>query len=401
MKKRLGELLVEAGLITEKMVDEALVKKKTEQKLGDYLVEQGLVVEDMLYSHLSRQLQIPLFSLQEIEVDVRILDKIPRKILLQAHAFPVELTGSLLSVAMSDPLDDNALALLNEHADYDVTPVLATKSDISDYLGKYYNIDHSLSDLFGDRTYVGDDMTDLQVADLFYALLHIESHLQIVISESMGITKIIEKNISKISETDAKYILGYLKKVVGYTDNKSNYTHQFNLSNGEIITVKLSVLRNHKDTHFWIYCSLSEMKNVADFYQNMKLLDLQEPGIYVLHNPKFQYSDALIGSILGLHTSGTKVLLHTEDSEITIPGVTKLSTSISNLPNFIDFAEVFVLDYGWEITDITALIRLLKAKKKIVLHVPFGTRDAFHLYLEHLGLANLLEPFVVSHVFLD
>ena len=115
-KKRLGELLVDAGVVSTKMIDDALQKKKEGQKLGDYLVENGLVVESILFEQLSKQLKIPLYNLQETDINVNVLDKIPRNILVEVSAFPVELTGSLLSVAMSDPLDDISLKKLSEIA---------------------------------------------------------------------------------------------------------------------------------------------------------------------------------------------------------------------------------------------------------------------------------------------
>lgn len=71
LRKRLGDLLVEEGIITESQVEQALAaQKSTGRKLGDALIELGFLSEQQMLSFLSQQLAIPLIDLSRANVDV-------------------------------------------------------------------------------------------------------------------------------------------------------------------------------------------------------------------------------------------------------------------------------------------------------------------------------------------
>jgi len=77
-KKRLGEMLVEAGLLSEEQLKAALAEDaKSGLKLGQYLIRQGIVSEGLIIDMLSRQLDIEKYHPDGFPVDLRLADTIP------------------------------------------------------------------------------------------------------------------------------------------------------------------------------------------------------------------------------------------------------------------------------------------------------------------------------------
>ena len=397
IKKRLGELLVDAGVVSTKMIDEALHKKKEGQKLGDYLVENGLVVESILFEQLSTQLQIPLYNLQETDIDVSVLDKIPRDVLIEVGAFPLELTGSLLSVAMSDPLDDAALQKLAENCSYDISPVLATKTDITDYISKYYTLDYSMRNLFGEAA-TFDDLNDRQISDMFYSILRKHSTLRIISTESKNSFTLKNTNVEELSSNDTQYIMNFLKKVVGYSAEGNTFEHTLYATDGASIFIKLSVIHKTNQDEFWLHSTFIESMQETNVRENQALSILKEPGIYVLYN--YHYSK-LTDYMDALHTYSkgeNRLLLMTNDVSLMNSGVDTINTSLDNISDYLNFADTFVVDAIWDLTTVDAVLKLLKAQKKVVLHVPFLDEKSLQNYLNVNNLYEILSPFIVESI---
>jgi len=77
-KVRIGDLLVQGGVITEEQLMASLAKQKESgQKLGKVLVESGLIDEDQFLSFLSQQLEIPFVDLKRFNFDVTLIQQLP------------------------------------------------------------------------------------------------------------------------------------------------------------------------------------------------------------------------------------------------------------------------------------------------------------------------------------
>ena len=111
-KIRLGDLLVEAGSITQEQLMSALEKqKKTGMKLGVTLVDEGVITEDDIAEALGRQLGIEIVDLQNINVDKAVTQLVPVNILKKYTMIPFafsEKNKNVLRVAMENPLDTYA-----------------------------------------------------------------------------------------------------------------------------------------------------------------------------------------------------------------------------------------------------------------------------------------------------
>ena len=109
-KKRLGEMLVEAGILTEEQLRRAVAEhRKAGLKLGQYLSRQGVVNENQIVDTLSRQLKIEKYHPDRYPIDVGLARLIPIETAQKLQVAPLWKKGRLLAVATTDPLDINAL----------------------------------------------------------------------------------------------------------------------------------------------------------------------------------------------------------------------------------------------------------------------------------------------------
>lgn len=141
-KIRLGDLLVESGLITPEQLSEALVKqKKKNMKLGETLVDEGIITENDIANALSRQLNLEIVDLQNISIDSAVAKLVPVNLLKKYTMFPyayAENNKNVLMVAMENPLDTYAQEDISIVTNYQVQPVVATTRSIMLAIDKYH-----------------------------------------------------------------------------------------------------------------------------------------------------------------------------------------------------------------------------------------------------------------------
>ncbi len=105
-KVRIGDLLVQNGVITEDQLKSALDKQKEMGlKLGRVLVHLGYVEEDQFLSFLSQQLEIPFVDLKRFQFDVELIQRLPENYARRHRAIVLQETPKGLLVGMADPMD--------------------------------------------------------------------------------------------------------------------------------------------------------------------------------------------------------------------------------------------------------------------------------------------------------
>jgi hypothetical protein len=144
---RLGQLLVDARLITAAALDEVLVAQRTDgRRLGALLIERGLINETQLTQILSHQLSVPWVSLLHIEFSRQLLNLVPRDVadrfcLVPIYVRHVRNQGDTLYVAMEDPTNEEGLRACREHAGLPVRSMIAPPTDIRSAIRVYYGVD--------------------------------------------------------------------------------------------------------------------------------------------------------------------------------------------------------------------------------------------------------------------
>ncbi|WP_027409473.1 GspE/PulE family protein [Anoxybacteroides tepidamans] len=145
-RKRLGDLLVEAGLITERQLEEALEQKAPGQKLGDALLQRGYITEQQLIEVLEFQLGIPHVSLYRYPIDPKLTNLVPKEFAKRNMVMPLKAEGDRLLVAMADPMDFFVIDDLRLSTGFHIETAIASKDDILRAINKYYDVDESMED---------------------------------------------------------------------------------------------------------------------------------------------------------------------------------------------------------------------------------------------------------------
>ncbi len=140
IKKRLGDLLVELGYITEDQVKDAIkVQKATGKRLGRIFVEQGLITEESLLNLLELQLGIPRIDLELIDIDMKAVSTISEALAKKYNLIPVKFRDGKLIVAMSDPLNIFAEEDVALSSGYKIEVGIAMEKEINEAIAKYYS----------------------------------------------------------------------------------------------------------------------------------------------------------------------------------------------------------------------------------------------------------------------
>ncbi len=141
-KVRLGDVLVQSGVITEEDLQRGLERQKgSGRKLGETLVDEGITTEENIARALSKQFHYDMVDLQNTEIPQEILDLVPANVLKKHRAIPFEYSPdnmNVLRVAMSDPMDIGAMDDINIITNLQVEPVVATMGSVMLALDNYY-----------------------------------------------------------------------------------------------------------------------------------------------------------------------------------------------------------------------------------------------------------------------
>jgi type IV pilus assembly protein PilB len=139
VNRRLGDLLVAEGLISQEQLLKALAAQKgTTDKLGSVLVRLNLISEEQLVGFLSRQYSIPSMTLSQIKVDVDVLRLVPSVIAKKYDVFPVKRLDNTLTLAMSDPTNVFALDDIAFMTNLRLLPVIASQAGIRRAIDRCY-----------------------------------------------------------------------------------------------------------------------------------------------------------------------------------------------------------------------------------------------------------------------
>jgi len=175
VRKKLGEILVEGGLLTRKQLEEALpFQKKSHLKLGQFLVREGIVNESQIVDLVANQLRIEKYRPENYTIDTDLTNLMPADIAHKYQTAPLQKNGLLLSIAMVDPLDINALDAIELFTNCEVEVLICSEQHLNSLLsslyGTYAGIGGVLEDMEEmkiDKTAVKSSITeDVEVSSL-------------------------------------------------------------------------------------------------------------------------------------------------------------------------------------------------------------------------------------------
>ncbi len=139
MKKKLGEMLVEAGLLTEEQMRMAIIEhRKADLKLGQYLIRNGILSEALIMDAVSKQLKVEKYQPSRYPIDVVLARLLPADVAQKYQIAPIERSGGLLRLAMTDPTDLQALDTAEVITNLEVEPVMVTEQQINAIISTLY-----------------------------------------------------------------------------------------------------------------------------------------------------------------------------------------------------------------------------------------------------------------------
>ncbi len=266
-KIRLGDLLVEKGLITDEQLQLALKEqKKLGRKLGGTLVELGMIDEDSILNLLSGQLGIPLVSLTNFNFNEEVVRKLSESIARRYRAIVLEERANDFLVGMADPTDIYALDEIQAKLPKTVSLAIVRESSLLSAFDKVYRRTEEISALaeeLGQELSTGSEeltdllqaeMTDAPVAKLLQSIfedavqvnasdIHIEPDKSVIRIRQRVDGVLHEQVMKEIQIAPAVVVRLKLMAGLNISEKRLPQDGRFNMTvNGREIDVRLSTM---------------------------------------------------------------------------------------------------------------------------------------------------------------
>ncbi|MBI4726650.1 Flp pilus assembly complex ATPase component TadA [candidate division TA06 bacterium] len=139
MALKLGDMLLQAGLITKEQLEKALVEQKSSgDKLGACLIKMKFITEEATTDFLGKQFKVPTINLSNTEIDPQVLKLIPADVAQKCQVIPVARQGRMLQVAISNPADVFTLENIQFLTGMEVKPFVCADTAIARVMEKLY-----------------------------------------------------------------------------------------------------------------------------------------------------------------------------------------------------------------------------------------------------------------------
>lgn len=149
--KRIGDLLVDKGLLSAAQLQSVLEEQtRTGLRLGQILLKRNLINEEDLVDVIHTRLGIPKLSLENIVIDPNIVEFVPLALAKKHSLVPVFRIGTMLTVAMADPLDIIALDELKYVTNLKINRTITTSASIARAIDQYYSLRDSMAEVIKD-----------------------------------------------------------------------------------------------------------------------------------------------------------------------------------------------------------------------------------------------------------
>jgi type IV pilus assembly protein PilB len=144
-RKKLGQMLIDENLLTEEQLSKALAEQqRAGLKLGQYLIRHGFVSEQQLVDVLGRQLKLRKYHPDIFPFNIELSKLIPIEYAQKYQIAPLVRKGRLLTIAITDPLDINALDVIEMLTNCEVEAVVCAERELNQLISSLYGIQSGL-----------------------------------------------------------------------------------------------------------------------------------------------------------------------------------------------------------------------------------------------------------------
>ncbi len=139
IQKQLGQILIDAKLITTQNLEQALkVQSEKGGLIGQILVSLGFTTEEAIAQALTAQYGFPFLPLGGYEIDKEVAKIIPENVAKQYGLVAVDRVGNVLTVAMSNPLNEQAVEDIEMISHFKIQLFVSTSTDINNAIKRCY-----------------------------------------------------------------------------------------------------------------------------------------------------------------------------------------------------------------------------------------------------------------------
>ena len=154
-EKKLGEILVDNGVITTDQLEQALQEhSKSQKKIGDLLIDLKMATNEQVTEAMGQQHGLPYLRLSEYEIDPEIIESVSEEMARKYRIIPVDRTNNTLTVALADPANVFLLDDIRVRSGMEIVPLISLIEDIDAAIEKYFATDGGLEDVMKD---LGED----------------------------------------------------------------------------------------------------------------------------------------------------------------------------------------------------------------------------------------------------
>ncbi|MHC4914177.1 MAG: GspE/PulE family protein [Planctomycetota bacterium] len=164
-RKQLGQILIEEGLITEKELEEGLAHQAQHGgAIGRVLIDLGVVTDNDILLAIAKQAGMDIIDLEHLEIPKEVVDMVTPSVAQVYRIVPVSFEDGVLTVAMADPLNVNAIDDLRFMLNCDVSGAVSNEGAVNEAIEKYYGAEtESIADLVKDID--DDDLVEIREDD--------------------------------------------------------------------------------------------------------------------------------------------------------------------------------------------------------------------------------------------
>jgi type II secretion system protein E len=138
---KIGQMLVEQGIINDKQLEDALTQqKKTKDLLGAVIVRMGFATEKKVLEVVAKKLGVEYVQLENMDIAPEAIEKMPAKFACYYKIVPIMFKNMRLKIAVTNPLDLAVLDEIRLVLKHEINPVLAGEKDILEAIKKYYGV---------------------------------------------------------------------------------------------------------------------------------------------------------------------------------------------------------------------------------------------------------------------
>ncbi len=430
---RVGDLLLQKGLITKEQLMQALEEqKKTHEKLGQILIQKGLISPQELSNILSSQYNIPSINIENYALDPDIVSLLPEQFIRTNYIIPLKRTNNTLEVACVPPVNPEVLENARLITGLRIKPYLITENEFEQALNKIYNLkaraEQVISALGGsetresvipiipetageDRSIVGlvnsilSDAISQNASDVHLDPSQFSTRVRYridgIMYNSINIPKEISDSvISRIKVSAGMDIAERRRPQDGhFSAQYRNEFYDFRVSSigakyGEKLTIR--ILSRQK-----MLMPMERLGMLEDQYEVFSRLIKRPYGIILVTGPTGSGKTTTLYSALSTINTGTETIITLEDPvEYDIPGITQIQIneeagitfavglrSILRLdPNIIMVGEIRDLD--------TAKTAVQASLTGHLVFASIHTNDAASTPIRLLNLG--LEPYLIA-----